>query len=61
MKWSEGWAILINTYSMKTHVQLHFERKNDVTIIAKLLYRATSHSSSVKFDNDCDVIFMFKM
>ena len=49
---------------MKTYVLLlHFEHKNDVTIIGKLLNRATSRrqSSSVKFDNDCDVIFMFKM
>ena len=52
---------------MKTYVLLHFEQKSDVTIIVKLLYRATSPgyepqaSSSVKFDNDCDVIFMFEM
>ena len=46
---------LINTYSMKTYVLLHFEHKNDVTIIAIHLY------SSVKFYNVCDIIFMFKM
>ena len=34
---------LFNTYSMKTYVLLHFEHRNDVTIIVKLLYRATSH------------------
>ena len=32
----------INTYSMKTYVLLHFEHKNYVTIIVKLLYRAAS-------------------
>ena len=32
------------------------EHKNDVTIFVKLLFRATSHSSSVKY-----IIFMFKM
>ena len=55
--------VSINTYSMKAYVLLHFEHKNDVTIIVKLLYRATrpQANSSVKFDNDCDVIFMFKM
>ena len=31
-----------NTYSMENYVQLHFEQRNDVTIIVKLLYRATS-------------------
>ena len=30
------------TFFMKTYVLLHFEHKNDVTIIVKLLYRATS-------------------
>ena len=33
---------VINTYSMKTYVLLHFEHKNDFTIIVKLLYKATS-------------------
>ena len=37
--------------SMEAYALLHFEHKNDVTVL----------SSSVKFDNDCDVIFMFKM
>ena len=49
---------MFNTYSMNTCVLLDFEHKNDVTIIIKLLYVASSY---VKFDNDCDVIFMFKM
>ena len=34
-------SFVINIYSMKTYVLLHFENKNDVTIIAKFLYRAT--------------------
>ena len=29
-----------DTYSMKTYVLLHFEHKNDVTVIVKLLYGA---------------------
>ena len=33
---------LLNTYFMKTYVLLHFEHKNDVTVIIKLLYRGTS-------------------
>ena len=33
---------VFNTYSTKTYVLLHFEHKNDVIIIVKLLYRATS-------------------
>ena len=44
---------------MKTYVLLHFEYKNDDTIIVKLLYRAAH--SSVKLGNDCDVIFTLKM
>ena len=40
---------------MKTYVLLHFEHKTYVTIIIKL------HRDIQKFDNDCDVIFMFKM
>ena len=54
----------INTCSMKTYVLLHFEHKNDVTVIIKLLYLWSYEpqaSGSVKFDNYCDVIFMFKM
>ena len=35
-----------------------FKHKNDVTIIVKLMHTARS---SVKFDNDRDVIFMLKM
>ena len=31
-----------NTFSMKTYVLFHFERKNYVTIIVKLLYRTMS-------------------
>ena len=31
---------LFNTYSMKTYALFHFEHKNDVTTIAKFLYRA---------------------
>ena len=31
----------VNTYSKKTYVLLHFEHKNDVTIIVKLLIRAS--------------------
>ena len=49
---------------METSVMLQFEHKNDVTIIVKFLFRAASceprASSAVKFDNDCDVIPMFK-
>ena len=32
---------LFNTYSMKTYFLLHFEHKNDVTVIVKPLHRAT--------------------
>ena len=79
--------ILINTYSVKTSVLSHFERKNvfhvawvkiikgvmnfhakishasNVPLIVKLLYKSyePQASGSVKFDNDRDVIFMFKM
>ena len=55
--------ILINTYSVKTSVLSHFERKNGVPLIVKLLYKSyePQASGSVKFDNDRDVIFMFKM
>ena len=48
---------LFDTYSMKTYALLHVEQKNDVTVIVKPLYEATSP----RFDNDCDIIFMFKM
>ena len=43
----------------ETYVLLHFEHKNDVTIIIKL-HRAT-HRFIQQFDNDCDVMFIFKM
>ena len=60
---------------MNTYVLLRLDHEKDVTIIFKLLYTGFSPmhpqtfvyrfelhaSSSVKFDNDCDVIFMFKM
>ena len=56
---------MFDTYSIKTHVLLHFEHKNDVIslIIVKFLYRTMNgrRVSSVKFDNDCEVIFMFNM
>ena len=39
------------------YVLLQSEQKKDVTIIIKLMYL----SSIRKFDNDCDVILMFKM
>ena len=34
--WGHSFGILQNTYSTDTNVLLHFERKNDVTIIIKL-------------------------
>ena len=37
-----GKSSIINTYSTKAYVLLHFKHKNDVTVIIKLLYRATS-------------------
>ena len=33
---------VINACSMKTCVLLHFEHKNDITVIVKTLYRAAS-------------------
>ena len=40
---AENWTHFpFDTYSMKTYVLSHFEHKNDVTIIIKLLYRVTS-------------------
>ena len=33
---------IVDTYSIKTFVLLHFENKNDFTVIAKLSCRATS-------------------
>ena len=56
-------SVMINTYSMKTYLLLHFEHKKYVTIIVKLFVKSyePQASGSVKFDNDCDVIFMFKM
>ena len=44
---------------MKTCVLLRFEHRNYVTIISN--YYEQQASSCVKFDNDFDVIFMFKM
>ena len=44
---------------MKTYVLLHFEHKNDVTIIIEL--QTAARSSIQKLDNDCDLIFMFEM
>ena len=35
-------AFTFDTYSMNTYFLLHIKHKNDVTIIVKLLYRATS-------------------
>ena len=47
---------------MKTYVLLHFEGKNDAIIIAKFVYSYEPQvSRSVKFNNEHDVIFMFKM
>ena len=46
---------MFTTYSTKTYVPLHFEHKNDVTIIVKLLNAA---SSSSKFDNTGTAIFI---
>ena len=40
---------LNNTYSMKTYVLLHFEDKNDVTVIIKLSYRAMSRRRVAMF------------
>ena len=48
-----------DTYSI-TACPITFEHKNDVTIILLLKYKPQA-SSSVKFDNDCDVIFILKM
>ena len=49
---------------MKTYVLLHFEHKNDVTIIIKLLVRATSRTNAAKtvavFDNISQVIKLKK-
>ena len=49
----------LNTYSINTYVLLHLEHKNDITIIIKL--QSATRCSLQKSDNDCDVIFMFKM
>ena len=44
---------------MKTYVLLHFEQKNNVTIIVNFLWsHEPQASSSVKLDNDCDAIFV---
>ena len=37
---------------------LHFGHKHDMTIIVKLCIELRA---AKKFDNDCDIIFMFKM
>ena len=42
---------------MNTYVLLHFEYKNDITIIIKPFLSAASHRD---FDDDSDVIFMFE-
>ena len=42
--------IVLNTYSMKTYALLHFERQNEVTIIVKLLYRATSRRQKLTYE-----------
>ena len=44
---------------MNIYVLLHFNHKNDVTTIVKLLYKTAR--SFVKFDNYAHVIFVFKM
>ena len=41
----------INTYSMNIYVLLHFEDKNDVTIILKVLHTATSRNMLVQLLN----------
>ena len=49
---------------MNIYALLHFGYETDDTVIVNLLYRATSRpqaSSSVKFDNDFDVIFICKV
>ena len=33
----------INIYSMNTYVLLQFEHKNSITIIVKIVHKATSH------------------
>ena len=40
---------LINAYSMKTYILLHFEHKNDVTIIVKLF--VWNYKPPAKFNN----------
>ena len=42
LKVKNGHRAQFNTYSMKTYVLLHFEHTNEVTVIIKLLCRATS-------------------
>ena len=51
---------------MKIYVLFHIEHKNDVTILQNLCIidqelQGTRVSSSVRFDNNCDVICMFKL
>ena len=51
-----------DTYSLNIYVLLDFKHKNGVTTIVKLVWSYESQASgSVKFDNDCNVIFMFKI
>ena len=50
---------MFNIYSMKICVLLHFEHKNDIMFIVKLLYGESYEpqaSSFVKFDNDRELI-----
>ena len=49
---------LVNTHSMKTFVPLHFEHKNDVTIIVKLLYRVTSDRQAICSKCNRTLVFM---
>ena len=53
---------VINTYSMTIYVLLHFEQKVTSQSLPNFCteLRATA-SSSVKFDSDYDIIFVFKM
>ena len=48
-----------NTYSMKIYAQLHFEHKNDVTVLSNFCIELRV-AGSVKFDNDCDSILCSK-
>ena len=47
---------------MKTYVHLHVEQKMESLSFSKFVRSYEPQvSSAVKFDNDCDVIFMFRM